>query len=1074
MTIRPYVYHLMCAWSQNQHLAFISNGILSVYKFKHNQLNFVCNLPGINLENYIVWKYKNEEFILYVLQKQEIEYVIHEIQINQDNCQEKELNTYVTSTDYNNQNQIAFDMTLYQGQLFYSYFNNQNQIVIGSDLNDQYQLIIESYGVNYSWLKLSNCLKFILAGSENLIQLFSMEGDQYIQIFQEQIPDIKSVDFSYDNQLFGVTSKQGNLTIFQIENQESIKPVFNNTNTQILLEYQSGFQFSQNMKFYAFSGHKQLQINSTVYNYASPCHLCYEPCYFCQQIQESQTTSFRQLQQGNCISCSDINKIAPYCNTCKEGFYKQIQQKRQLQFEEQNKCAKCEIQCLTCESNSKNCLVCSDLNKSIPDCTYCKENYKVNSYGICECQNNECCLNGQYFEQSIGKCSQCQFPCKNCDDKKSCITCAIKAGPGLIQAPNCECKDGYFYNNEKNICQKCQPQCSKCNREQDCLECVNKNFSPFLCIKDNGFYDQNTDQYYKCYENCEICEEYSSNCVKCREDEHIPLNSEPECKCEDGYHDENRTIRKCIPCNSTCKICKSQDICLECKENLNRKLNPTKGKCECKWGFKEQPGYDNCIKCYTYGNECLSYCPENTVQNEQNRTCDIKIFKIQDNTQVILISLSFVAISMLASFYFLKKYLNHLIYTGEHAQHPQQGQNQDQQEESSLINNQAQNNNNKSEKQYKSSQNQINQQNQVKNLTQQLSQIKEEEELREYVDDYQNIQSNKIINLQKNKNSTNKEMNGQHVETEEERQKAQELIDGLLDKAKIAFEEKEFGKALIHYDEVIKIIPEFHGTYVNKAMVYMEMEEMDLAIQNFDKSIELDSNYPGTYYNKGNALAKSHKYEDAIKCYEKAIELDSKFYPSYVNLGACYESLQQFEKSLDCYNKVLENNPENLKARYNKAVSLQKLKRLDESLIEYDEVIKLDPTFVNPQFNKGVILQTQPGKEKEALECFEKVLEIEPTLLSAGYYRGKLLVFTENYKEAGSHFDALLKNEMMVPESYYYKSLISYRDGDYETAINFVEKALEVDPENQFLKDTKMSLEMEQKENQNLKQENKN
>lgn len=53
------------------------------------------------------------------------------------------------------------------------------------------------------------------------------------------------------------------------------------------------------------------------------------------------------------------------------------------------------------------------------------------------------------------------------------------------------------------------------------------------------------------------------------------------------------------------------------------------------------------------------------------------------------------------------------------------------------------------------------------------------------------------------------------------------------------------------YDEVIQVIPKFHGTYSNKAMVLDKMGRFEDSVAMFDVSIELDPEYAGTYYNKG-------------------------------------------------------------------------------------------------------------------------------------------------------------------------------------------------------------------------------
>ena len=70
---------------------------------------------------------------------------------------------------------------------------------------------------------------------------------------------------------------------------------------------------------------------------------------------------------------------------------------------------------------------------------------------------------------------------------------------------------------------------------------------------------------------------------------------------------------------------------------------------------------------------------------------------------------------------------------------------------------------------------------------------------------------------------------------------------------------------------------------------------------------------------------------------------------------------------------------------------------VDKSLKEYDEILKINPRFVPAWLRKGEILR-KLGKYEEALECYNKVLEIAPNI-TALYGKASVLYRLENLRK---------------------------------------------------------------------------
>jgi len=61
----------------------------------------------------------------------------------------------------------------------------------------------------------------------------------------------------------------------------------------------------------------------------------------------------------------------------------------------------------------------------------------------------------------------------------------------------------------------------------------------------------------------------------------------------------------------------------------------------------------------------------------------------------------------------------------------------------------------------------------------------------------------------------------------------------------------------------------------------------------------------------------------------------------------------------------------------NKGITLNKLGRFQESLNCFNKLLKLNPNDKTGWHNKGLALK-KLGKPEEALKCFDKALELDP------------------------------------------------------------------------------------------------
>ena len=67
--------------------------------------------------------------------------------------------------------------------------------------------------------------------------------------------------------------------------------------------------------------------------------------------------------------------------------------------------------------------------------------------------------------------------------------------------------------------------------------------------------------------------------------------------------------------------------------------------------------------------------------------------------------------------------------------------------------------------------------------------------------------------------------------------------------------------------------------------------------------------------------------------------------------------------------------PKNAGAWFNKGNALQGLDKYNEAMQAYDKAIEIDPNYVDAWFNKGTLLG-KLGKNEDAKKCFDKVIQL--------------------------------------------------------------------------------------------------
>jgi tetratricopeptide (TPR) repeat protein len=286
------------------------------------------------------------------------------------------------------------------------------------------------------------------------------------------------------------------------------------------------------------------------------------------------------------------------------------------------------------------------------------------------------------------------------------------------------------------------------------------------------------------------------------------------------------------------------------------------------------------------------------------------------------------------------------------------------------------------------------------------------------------------------------------------------------------FGRQEFDKAILEYEAVLRVAPEFSPVYNQLGYSYRFQQKYDDAERTFRKYIELIPNDPNPYDSYAELLLKIGRYEDAIKQYRKALSVQNTFAASYGGIATCYNHLGLHDQARTVAQELMVNainDGQRRTALFFKAVSYVDEGNIEGAISEVQKEFKVaeqlkDPTSMSNDLALIGRLLLEAGKPDLALEQFERGLAFvessdlsEPTKANNRqgfkYNAGTVAVRKGDIETAKRHHAQFYEaanekqNRFQLWLSHELAGLIAMETQDYKAAIGEFEQA---NPQNMY------------------------
>jgi tetratricopeptide (TPR) repeat protein len=219
------------------------------------------------------------------------------------------------------------------------------------------------------------------------------------------------------------------------------------------------------------------------------------------------------------------------------------------------------------------------------------------------------------------------------------------------------------------------------------------------------------------------------------------------------------------------------------------------------------------------------------------------------------------------------------------------------------------------------------------------------------------------------------------------------------------YKQGKFDDAIVHFNEAIKLDPQFFAAYLALAKAYLATKDVANAEAMYNKAKQIDPGDPRPYEGIGTIyFLYFQNYDKAILEFEAGLRVDSTYIDILNGLAACYTKKGDYDKALVYYRKSEQYEPENLETMYAIANVYIEMGEPDKAIIYLEGLIAKKPNVTDVRKKLAETLANLKRYE-EALEQYTLLLEKEPDNYYYHLQKGLMYQRQKKYSSAEKSFN---------------------------------------------------------------------
>jgi tetratricopeptide (TPR) repeat protein len=168
------------------------------------------------------------------------------------------------------------------------------------------------------------------------------------------------------------------------------------------------------------------------------------------------------------------------------------------------------------------------------------------------------------------------------------------------------------------------------------------------------------------------------------------------------------------------------------------------------------------------------------------------------------------------------------------------------------------------------------------------------------------------------------------------------------------------------------------GYLVTLGSALQNLGRLEEALKAFDKAVQLKPDVAELWKNLGNVLVELERPAEALLSFQHVLTLDPRHWESAYRCAVLFHESGRLEEAIKQFDVCDQLKPDNALTLRARARSLRDLNRLEEALLDSQRAHALDPGDAGTCNGVGDILARLPDRQEEALQWFDRALELRP------------------------------------------------------------------------------------------------
>lgn len=227
-----------------------------------------------------------------------------------------------------------------------------------------------------------------------------------------------------------------------------------------------------------------------------------------------------------------------------------------------------------------------------------------------------------------------------------------------------------------------------------------------------------------------------------------------------------------------------------------------------------------------------------------------------------------------------------------------------------------------------------------------------------------------------------------------------------------------------------------------KAKIAMNLGDNKKAKQALLKILDKNSNSYKAHLMLAQVYENEGGMRKAIDEYVQAIDLNKKDYDSYYKVAKLLDGLDKKEEASEMLYSLLNKKPEMTDASILLGEILIENEMYKEAVNVYQDALRFDLVNYDLYYNLG-IAYTMLNDFQNAKTCYEKAAAINSLLHNAKYSLAEIALIYKDLEEAERRFLETIEDEELSADAYYELAKIYLIKGDKDTAIRYINTAID-------------------------------